>query len=125
TANGESAWTTPGRPKGDSHNGVYHSTDGGVTWTQVTGTGNASLPVDDVGRVELAMSPSSPATLYAQISSAKAAFGTLLGLYRTTDGGITWTKLNTAGLLGTWGSQLRYDNVIRVSPANPNVVGAA
>jgi uncharacterized protein (TIGR03437 family) len=123
--NGQNAWATLGRPKGDSNNGVYRSTDGGLTWTRVTGTNNAALPTSDVGRVELTMAPSSPATMFAQISSAQQSFGSLLGVYKTTDGGITWTKLNTGGLAGIWGSQLWYDNVIRVSPANPSIVWAA
>ena len=120
-----SAYATLGRPKGDPTNGVYHSSDGGVTWTKVTGSGNASLPTSDVGRIELAIAPAAPSTLYAQISSAQKSFGSLLGLYKTTDAGATWTKLNTTALSGTWGSQLWYDNTIRVSPANPNVVWAA
>jgi uncharacterized protein (TIGR03437 family) len=123
-SNGESVYATLGRPKGDSNNGLYHSTDGGQTWTRVTGTGSASLPTSDVGRVELAIAPSSPATMYVQISSARQSFGSLLGVYKTSDAGTTWTKLNTGALAGTWGGQLWYDNTIRVSPKDPNVVWA-
>jgi uncharacterized protein (TIGR03437 family) len=117
-----SVYATLGRPKGDDTNGVYHSSDSGVTWTKVTGTGSASLPETDVGRIELAIAPTAPSTLYAQISSAKKSFGALLGVYKTTDAGATWTKLNTTALSSTWGTQLWYDNVIRVSPVNSNIV---
>jgi uncharacterized protein (TIGR03437 family) len=123
-ANSESIYATLGRPRGDASNGLYHSTDSGQTWTRVNGTGNASLPTSDVGRVELAIAPSAPATMYVQISSAKQSFGSLLGVYKTTDAGATWTKLNTSTLSGTWGAQLWYDNTIRVSPSDPNVVWA-
>jgi uncharacterized protein (TIGR03437 family) len=122
-SNVQSVYASLGRPKGDASNGVYHSNDGGLTWTRVTGTNNAALPTSDVGRVELTMAPSAPATLYAQISSATKAFGTLLGLYKSTDAGATWTKLNPP--TNTLGSQLWYDNVIRVSPKDPNVVWSA
>jgi uncharacterized protein (TIGR03437 family) len=122
---GESVWATLGRIKGDASNGVYHSTDGAQTWTLVTGTGSASLPTSDVGRVELTVAPSSPATMYVQISSAQKSFGSLLGVYKTTDAGTTWSKLNTNSVSGTLGQQLWYDNTIRVSPTNPNVVWAA
>jgi len=121
--NGQSVWATLGRYNGDSRNGVYHSSDSGLTWQKVPGTGNAALPTANVGRMELALAPSSPATMYLQISnSASASLGRLLGIYKTTDAGTTWTQLNTAALLATWGGQMWYDNTIRVSPSDPNVV---
>jgi uncharacterized protein (TIGR03437 family) len=102
---------------------VYHSSDAGLTWQASGGAGAGALPVTNVGRIELAMARSSPATLYAQIAVAVTATGggTLMGIYKTTDGGTTWSKLpipNTS----IWGNQLWYDNTIRVSPTDPNVV---
>src|SRR5439155_24556184 len=48
---------------GAAANGVYRSTDGGTTWSLITGPwGN-----NKVGRIEVAVAPSAPATLYVSI----------------------------------------------------------
>jgi uncharacterized protein (TIGR03437 family) len=122
--NGDSIYVSLGATAGNSKNGVYHSTDAGLTWKQVAGTGSASLPTSNVGRIEIAMAPSDPATLYVQIqNSLTASFGTLLGIYKTTDGGTTWTRLPVpASMAVLWGNQLWYDNPICVHPTDPNVV---
>jgi uncharacterized protein (TIGR03437 family) len=121
--NGGSAYATLGSTGGAAKNGVYHSTDGGVTWTATNGSGGTALPSANVGRIELTMAPSAPATLYAQIqNSSTASFGALLGIYKSTDGGNTWAKLPAQTAL--WGNQLWYDNTIRVSPTDPNNVWA-
>src|SRR5436190_1818192 len=86
--------------------------------------GTLSEPSAGVGRIELAMAPSSPATMYAQIATSTPTLGALLGVYKTTDAGTTWTRLNTSQFTSTWGTQLWYDNTIRVSPVDPNVVWA-
>jgi hypothetical protein len=63
-----------------SYSGLYRSTDSGATWTLVK-----SGPVEDV-----AMDPSSPATLFAALLSN--------GVYKTTTGGVggdaDWPKLS-------------------------------
>jgi uncharacterized protein (TIGR03437 family) len=124
--NGASAYATLGTVGGNAQNGVYHSSDAGLTWQLVNGTGTGALPATRVGRIELAMAPSDPATLYAQIAVATSALsggGTLMGIYKTTDAATTWSKL-TIPIASAWGPQLWYDNTIRVSPADPNVIYA-
>jgi photosystem II stability/assembly factor-like uncharacterized protein len=111
-------WAAIGSPNGDARNGVYHSSDGGVTWTK-----QATFPAADVGRIALAIAPSAPATLYAAIQrafSASAGAGELLGIYRTTDGGSNWGRVNAEN--ADCGTQCWYDLVIRVDPINPSVV---
>ena len=77
--------------------GVFKTTDGGKTWT------NTKFISENTGFVDLAMDPESPDTLYAAAyQRRRRAFGfngggPEAGLYKTTDGGTTWTKL-TAGL---------------------------
>lgn len=124
--NGSSAYATLGYPYtgGNSRNGVYHSTDGGVTWTASNGSGATALPNKNVGRIEIAMAASDPATIYAQIQDASSTnSGALLGIYKTTDGGQTWNPLPLSkATLALWGGQLWYDNTIRVNPTDPNNV---
>src|SRR5690606_2301413 len=75
--------------------GVYRSRDGGQTWQRVKFISNRT------GFVNLAMNPSNPNEIYAAawrgerkpwtiISGGPAEDG---GLYKTTDGGETWTRL--------------------------------
>jgi photosystem II stability/assembly factor-like uncharacterized protein len=77
--------------------GVFRSKDGGDTWEHV-------LFIDeDTGAIDLVMDPSDPNTLFAAMyQRRRTSFGFNgggpgSGIYRTLDGGDTWTEL-TAGL---------------------------
>jgi len=59
--------------------GIFKSIDGGATWAQLPTTANADFYF--VNR--LAMSPADPKVILA---------GTSTGIYRTTNGGASWTK---------------------------------
>ena len=114
-------YTAIGDYGGSTANGIYKTTDGGTTWTQLT----TGLPTTNAGRIALALAPSSPQTLYASISddgSTGGNFGALVGLYKTTDGGATWAQIS--GVPNYLGGQGWYDNVVVVSPTNPNTVFA-
>ena len=91
---------------------IRKSTDAGTTWTTLTG----GLPTG-MGRIHLALAKSNPSIIYASISNSS---GSLVGLYRTTDDGTTWTSQATSpNYLGTQGW---YDNSITVKTTDPNVV---
>jgi len=73
--------------------GVFKSTDGGKTWTKV-------LFVDDkTGAIDLVMDPHNPEVLYATMWQAQRMPWGLIsggpgsGIYKTTDGGATWSNL--------------------------------
>jgi photosystem II stability/assembly factor-like uncharacterized protein len=73
--------------------GVFKSTDGGNTWTKV-------LYVDDkTGCVELSMDMNNPLVLYAAMSEygrlpwKVISGGEGSGMYKSTDGGVTWNKI--------------------------------
>ena len=107
--------------------GVYKSTDAGATWTPVTGTDPNTLPSQNVARIALAQAPSQAGTLYASIADLSSpSGGTLLGVYKTTDGGQNWSKLTLQGVpqQDYCRQQCWYDNVLSVAPTNPNVVYA-
>jgi photosystem II stability/assembly factor-like uncharacterized protein len=99
--------------------GVYKTTDGGLTWSNV-------LFVDeDTGATDLVMDPSNDKVLYAATyQRRRSAWGFNGGgagsaLYKTTDAGRTWTKLANGipeGPLGRIG--------LDVFRANPNIVYA-
>lgn len=70
--------------------GIWRSIDAGHTWTRL----QAGLPApsDSVGRIALAIAPSRPRTIYAQIIAGANGGYKGLGLYRSTNGGDTWTR---------------------------------
>ena len=100
--------------------GVYKSTNAGQTWTAINGTGTNVLPLTNAGRIVLAMTPSSTTTLYASIANVND--GSLLGLFKTTDGGANWVQLTSAPHYCDL--QCSYDNTIAVQPTNANVIYA-
>ncbi len=103
-------------------NGVYKSVDSGATWKQLTGSGANSLPGSNVGRVEIAIAPSTPSTLYAMIGDSSTANGqALLGIWKSLDSGDTWNQL-TSVPAAAFGKQLWYTNVLGVDPTNADVV---
>ncbi len=77
--------------------GLFRTTDGGKTWV------NTKFVDEDTGFVDVAMDPESPQTLYAaSYQRRRTPFGYNGGgpgsaLWKTTNGGETWTKL-TDGL---------------------------
>ncbi|HYE88013.1 MAG TPA: hypothetical protein VEA16_16735, partial [Vicinamibacterales bacterium] len=103
-----------GDPAGVAANGAYKSTDSGATWTKLTN----GLPSADVGRVALALAHSTPETIYAAI--ANSSDGTLLGLYRSTDGGDNWSQRAATG--ATCADKCQSNMAIAVKPNEPDVV---
>jgi photosystem II stability/assembly factor-like uncharacterized protein len=97
-------------------NGIYKSVDDGVNWTQLTG----GLPLGGFQRITLAISASNPDVVYASFINPS---GALFGMYKTTDGGTTWSLL--AGTPNYVCNQGWYDTALAVSPTDPNTVYAA
>lgn len=77
--------------------GVYKTSDGGQTWAQ-TLSGN-----ENSGAIDLVIDPSNPQVLYAAMwERTRRAWdfvegGEASGIYKSTDGGETWTLLSTEG----------------------------
>ncbi len=73
--------------------GVFKTTDGGKTWT------NVLHPSDHTGCWELHMDPRDPDVLYAVAHQRQRYLTTTVtggdesGIYKTTDGGTTWKRL--------------------------------
>ncbi|HEY6969420.1 MAG TPA: sialidase [Candidatus Angelobacter sp.] len=71
---------------GGPGSGLFKSTDGGEHWTELTSANAQGLPEKPYGRIAVAVAPSKPNVVYANIESKNSA------LYRSNDGGKTWTK---------------------------------
>jgi hypothetical protein len=115
-------------------NGVYSATlpaSGCPTlgaWTLLnsgmpTGLGNGT-PSTTYGRIEIAVAPSDPQTVYAMISDIGSSG--IYGIYKTSNGGSNWAKLTnpdgTQPDKGTKvGTQMWYDAGLTVSPTDPSV----
>jgi photosystem II stability/assembly factor-like uncharacterized protein len=95
--------------------GVYRSLDGGNTITELT----SGLPLTGARRIVLAIAQSNPQVVYAAYANSG---GGLLGLYKTTNGGDTWVRLNNTPNFPD--PQAWYDMCIAVDPANENIVYA-
>jgi photosystem II stability/assembly factor-like uncharacterized protein len=74
---------------GGAGSGLWKSTDGGDTWTELTR--NPGLPkgtAGGIGIVGVAVSPTNPENVYADVEAEDG------GVFRSRDGGKTWTKTN-------------------------------
>ncbi|MFI5110757.1 MAG: tail fiber domain-containing protein, partial [Terriglobales bacterium] len=106
---------------GDSNNGVYKSTNAGLTWTAANGSGATALITGtNAGRITLVAAPSSATTLYASIADPSTSG--LAGMFKSTDGGTTWnpitTPLGTGGTTDFCGTQCWYDMPMAVNTTN-------
>jgi photosystem II stability/assembly factor-like uncharacterized protein len=101
--------------------GVYKTTDGGKTWT------NTNFIDNDTGFIDIVMHPTQPDTLIAASYQRRRqpwgfnGGGAGSGIWKTENGGRTWTKLTGSGLpdnpiIGRIG--------LNYSRSNPNVVYA-
>ena len=109
-----------GHPYGpNAERGLFRSTDGGKTWKKI-------LFVDDkTGAADISVDPSNPRTMYVSTWQVLRRpwdiydAGPGSGIYKTTDGGDTWTKLKNGlptGDLGKIG--------LAVSAADPQRIWA-
>ncbi len=101
--------------------GVYRTTDGGETWERILYRGETT------GAVDLTIDPTNPKVIIAALNHHvtypwdEESGGPTTGLFKTTDGGDTWTDLTRnpgmpKGLIGKM--------CIAISPARPNRVYA-
>ncbi|CAM2064374.1 PKD domain-containing protein [Sulfidibacter corallicola] len=90
-------------------NGIYKSTDGGLNWDRLEN----GIPFEnDVSRSRIAMAPSDSSILYM------LSYGSAGGLFRTEDGGQSWTRQNANACEG----QCSYNLCLDVHPDDPDTV---
>jgi photosystem II stability/assembly factor-like uncharacterized protein len=97
--------------------GVYKSTDGGTTWTNVKSVSAFT------GCNDLVMDPRNPNVLYAAFHQRMRKVFTYIGggpesaIFKTTDGGATWKKLEGGLPAGDVGRM-----ALAISPVDPDVL---
>jgi len=114
----------------DTDRGIYRSTDGGQTWDQVL------YVADDAGGIDVSIDPTDTDRVYASIWQRQSLGttwyigGTESGIYRSLDGGDTWTKLTNglpaaAGRIGLSAAPSRagavWANVVAVNGASVGI----
>jgi photosystem II stability/assembly factor-like uncharacterized protein len=89
------AWERKRRPGfyyyGGESSGIYRSYDGGDSWEKL----DNGLPGGEIGRIGLALMPSDPNIIYAQLIDR---IGHLIEVYRTQDGGDSWQVAGSSGV---------------------------
>src|SRR5438132_13730162 len=94
----------PSQPKtfymGVASGGLFRTTDGGASWVSIT---DGKVPLGSTGCV--AVADSDPNTIYLGTGSddVRSNVSTGRGVYKTTDGGLTWKfiGLYNAGQIGS------------------------
>jgi photosystem II stability/assembly factor-like uncharacterized protein len=93
---------------------LWKSTDGGDSWTEVTGGG---FPTTMKGRIGIAISLSNPEIMYTMVEAEEEEDGSGgNGLYRSADGGATWEKMNDAN------TRPFYYSEVTIDPLDPDRV---
>jgi photosystem II stability/assembly factor-like uncharacterized protein len=98
----------PDKPSGS---GLFRSSDGGKTWSELTDGTTQGIPAKPWGRVEVAIAPSDAKVVYALIESPASA------LYRSSDGGKTWERRDNSQMM-VW--RPFYFARLAVDPTNPD-----
>jgi photosystem II stability/assembly factor-like uncharacterized protein len=113
---------------GGPGSGIWKSTDGGATWTEL----HDGLPTGDMGRIGVAVSRSNPNVVMALVEAPNKptgdeprGFGGFgrdpgdTGTYRSEDGGATWQKMSDEN-----GRPMYYSHIF-IDPNDPNLVYSA
>lgn len=113
-------------------NGLYRATvpaSGCPTFTTISRPDNgwpagtaqgAPVPANPLGRIDIAIAPSDPNVIYAQVAVPNSG-STILGVWRSGDGGENWTQPQLGNISGS-GTQSWYNAGLTVHPSDPNTV---
>lgn len=117
-SNSQVVYAAIGHIFGDASNGIYRSTNAGASWTRLLG----GLPTNGVGRISLAISPSTPTVLYTIYTNDASPTGnnaSTMNVYKTTNGGTSWVAQNPGNFQSSYGWYL---STAIVHPTDDNTV---
>ena len=97
--------------------GVYRTTDGGDSWDLVGG--GLPTPSENGGRIGLSLCASQPDVMHAVYADRTGYFD---GLYRSVDGGFTWTRTNDEDLDEVFASFGWWFGNVRTHPHDPDSI---
>jgi photosystem II stability/assembly factor-like uncharacterized protein len=102
-----------GLDAGGGRSGLWKSTDGGDTWTDLSA--NPGLPATPLGRIGISVSPAQPQRVYASVEAPDSAGG----IFRSDDGGRSWTRTNSDQefRVRAW-----YYSLLTADPVDPNTL---
>lgn len=109
-------------------NGVYKSSDSGMTWSRLSSLDNAAANVGissaNYGRITIATGPAAssgkPGELIVTMADITTSSSNLLGVFESTDGGNTFNALgNTPAFCN---AQCFYDMAAIINPTNPQEI---
>lgn len=108
--------------------GVYKTTDGGQTWSDISGAGSGLPQSPHVGFNGLVVDPDNTDVLYliggcdvdVDFSHTGATPSAMNTVYKSVDGGATWTNLDD-GTLGAGSSSIKG---LTIAPSDSNVLYA-
>jgi photosystem II stability/assembly factor-like uncharacterized protein len=99
---------------GGPGSGLFKSTDGGDHWNEINDSNGKGLPPKPWGRTAVAVAPAKAQVVYANVEAEKGR-----GLYRSDDGGATWTKGDASNFM-VW-RPFYFGNLI-VDPKDENKI---
>lgn len=105
-----------------SSDGIYQSTDGGETWVDLIEE-SEGLPQENFSRIEMATAPSNPLVAYAVFTDIET--NESMGIYKTTDQGMTWDSIAEPQAIGMGDftrDQAWYNLILLVNPEDENDV---
>ncbi len=102
---------------GGSSCSVYRTLDGGDNWSLVGG--GLPAPSASGGRIGLSLCASQPDVMHAIYADKTGYFD---GLYRSLDGGGSWSRTNDGSLSGVFSSYGWWFGNVRTHPVDPDTI---
>lgn len=102
--------------------GIIKSIDGGQNWTLLGGSGASNIFYRSAIS-KIVVSPSNPNLVYAAVASAKNGVTGNEGIWKSTDGGLTWTNTTKTAIPGS--NQYMFTDLVMPDSNNPDLLFAA
>ena len=106
-----------GMRSGGGRSGLWKSTDGGDSWTDISA--NPGLPATALGKIGVTISPANPRRLYATVEAPDSAGAPRGGIFRSDDAGATWMRTDGDQ---TWQVRAWYYSTLTADPKDENTV---